>query len=361
MINLWRRRPEPEEEAPDLGPMPSIFEQPPPPPLALIPVRELLPPLWRITGEDGQALARSLRFLSDGRLLGAADERLARWELSEGKLLVAPAAGEASCTFDRRELRRRRDTMLGVSVLSNGEVALSADLDDLLSVGSLARPSGPLLVAFNSNEHPFDGHGYPDWEFEDCVTRTNSDFVMFAERDDPPFWFLNKTARVLTRLRQLPASGYQELVFVGQSSGGFAAILFAELLSYEFPACRIRSITVNPQTTHGSEHEQSIRAAAAPEMLPRFVEPDTLMQKDCGVADIRELVRMSKRKRGHLVEHRVLYDDGNAAEAYQAHPIDDLDGFHLQPVTLGLPHAQGIVSIRGSEHFRQALDWGLEP
>ena len=31
MINLWRRRPEPEEAAPDLGPMPSIFEQPPPP------------------------------------------------------------------------------------------------------------------------------------------------------------------------------------------------------------------------------------------------------------------------------------------------------------------------------------------
>jgi hypothetical protein len=96
-------------------------------------------------------------------------------------------------------------------------------------------------------------------------------------------------------------------------------------------------------------------------MLPRFVEPDTLMQKDCGVADIRELVRMSTRKRGHLVEHRVLYDDGNAAESYQAHPLDDLRGFHLQPVTLGLPHAEGIGSIRGSDAFRQALDWGMEP
>ncbi len=358
-MGLWRRKPA-EEVAPpvDIGPMPSIFDRPPPPPAALLTLGELIPPLWRLVTPDGAGGSDTLRFLPDGRMAGA-DGGTSRWSLADGRLMVGPDDGPPSWVFDRREKRSRRDALLGTAAGVEGEFVLAQNLDDLQTVYSLARPSQPLLIVFFSYAGRLDG---PDtqWEFAEFMAEGRIDLVLISERSDPPFWYLNKTARVLDRLRHLPVSGYRDFLFVGQGSGGFAAMMFAELLSYEFPDCRVRSVTVGAQTTHGPDHETAIRSLAEPAMLPLFIEADALSQKDCAVSGIRDLVRMSTRRRGELVEHRMLYDADNPAQAYYAHLVDDLGGFHLLPAGLGLPHGDGIDAIRGSEAFRTAFDWGRE-
>ncbi len=352
---FWRRKPAEAEEIIDAAPMPSIFERPAPPPLALLTVGELIPPLWTIADGDGAAIGERVRFMPDGRLLAGPG---GRWEQIEGRLLIRAAGGEA-WVFDRRETIARRDTIQGRIEGSGATITMRRDLGDLQTVHALRRPDDPLLVVFNSSENPFDGAG-TRWEFSEWIDEGAVDFVLVSERADPAFSFLNKTARVVDRLRHLLSAGYREILFLGCGSGGFAAMMFAELLSYEGDACRMRSVTLNPQTQYGPEHDEAIAAATDPAWLPPFVEADALSQKDTAFTSIRELVRTSTRRRGPHVEHRVLYDRANPAQAYYAHSLDDLTGFGLQPLDLGLPHRHGVDEIGRSQAFHDAMRWGRE-
>ena len=358
MIGLWRRKQSVEAVEPaEAMPMPSIFERPAPPPSALFTMGELIPPVWRMI--DATGAAETLRFLPDGRVLGASSGGAMRWELPGGCLTIGPEGGEPSWVFDRREHRDRRDVVLGRAESGGVEVALRRDLDDLQTAHSMRWPSTPILVVFNSASRPFDGRG-TDWEFDENLADHDVDFVLLSERGDPAFGYLNKTGRVLERLRLLPAAGYREFVFLGQGTGGFAALMFAELLSYEFHDCRIRSVTINPVTAHGADVETALRGAAEASMLPPFLQADALSQKDCAVSSIRDLVRMSTRRREGDIEHRLLYDQDNPAQSFYAHPVDDLKGFTLQPVALGLPHEDGMATIRRSDLFGAGLAWGRE-
>ncbi len=352
---FWRRKPAEAEEIIATSPMPSIFERPPPPALALLTVGQLIPPLWTITDGDGAAIGERVRFMPDGRLLAGPG---GRWEQTEGRLLIRTADG-AAWVFDRRETIARRDTVLGQIEGSGATITMRCDLGDLQTVHALRRPDDPLLVVFNSSEHPFDGAG-TRWEFSEWIDEGAVDFVLISERADPAFSFLNKTARVVDRLRPLLSAGYREILFLGCGSGGFAAMIFAELLSYEGDACRMRSVTLNAQTQFGPEHDQAIAAATDPARLPPLVEADALSQKDCAFTSIRELVRMSTRRRGSNVEHRVLYDGANPAQAYYAHSLDDLKGFDLRPLDLGMAHRHGVDELGRSQAFHDAMRWGRE-
>ncbi len=358
MVGFWRRKPVEEEAVAHSTPMPSIFDRPAPPPLPLFTLNELIPPIWRVDGADGASHGRAVRFLPDGRVLGTVDVADAHWRLEDGRLIVGPEAGDAVWSFDERETRSRREVVRGEHHATGDELLMRREADDLQTVVLLHRPSQPLSVVFNSSSNPATSE--TAWELHDMLHEGSTDLVLFAEASDPSFFYLNKTGRVLDRLRLLPAAGYRELLFIGQGSGGFAALMFAELLSYEFHDCRIRSVTINPHTALGAEHDAAIRQAAAPAQLPPFVDADALAQKDCPVAGIRDLVRMSIRRRGGQVEHRVLHDGGNAAQAYHAHAVSDLAGFGLRPTTLGLPHGEGIEVIRRSDDFQAALAWGRE-
>jgi hypothetical protein len=353
-MSLWRRnKPAAEPEPVFDGPMPSIFEKPKPPPLALFTLGGLIPPLWRVTSEGG-SLGEAIRFLPDGRVLGAFDARDARWAQADGMLTVSDGE-RAVWVFDRREMVAGRETVLGTA---EGEaIMLTPFLADLESVQLLADPNRPILVVFNSAASPIKTPE-TDWEFKEQVL-SGHDLTLFAEHGDPSFWFINKTGRVLDRLRHLPACGYRRFLFLGLGSGGYAALMFAELFSHEFHDCAVRSVTINPHTALGLEHEEAIRAACEPALLPSFPSPDVLAQKDCPVSSIRELVRMSTRRREGDVQHRLLYDEGSPAGVYFAHPLDDLSGFTLQGVQLGQPEAEGAAAILRSGIFADALAWGL--
>ena len=236
---------------------------------------------------------------------------------------------------------------------------MRVDLDDLHTAQSLRWPSRPMLVTFNSSARSSDEQG-TDWEWTAYLGDDNLDFTLFSERAPPSFCYLNKTARVMDRLRTLPQFGYREFLFVGKGSGGFAALMFAELLSYEFYNCRFRSLTVNPVTAHGQEIEDEIRQVADEQMRAPFLEADAASQKDCAVASIRELVRMSTRRRKGDVQHRLLFDQDNPAQAMYAYWISDLDGFSLFPAALGLRPDEGSNAIIGSEAFATGMAWGRE-
>ncbi len=359
MVGFWKRK-QPdvvvEEELVDLVPAASLFARPASPPPLLFTPGELIPPLWRV-GPGGSVDAVSVRFLPDGRVLGIEGLGTAGWELGAGHLTVR-TDGEAFWIFDRREMVHRREIVRGTTI-SGGEIEMLADLDDLRTAQSIRWPSRPIVVTFNSVAQPFNDQG-TDWEFTECLSDDRFDFMLFSERAPPSFCYLNKTARVLDRLRIVPQLGYREFLFLGQGSGGFAALMFAELLSYEFHDCRFRSLTVNPMTAHGKDIEDEIRQVADESVRAPFLDADAVSQKDCAVASVRELVRMSTRRRGGDVEHRILFDQDNPAQAMYAYWVSDLDGFSLCPTALGMRPDQGSAAIIGSEAFAAGLAWGRE-
>ncbi len=354
MIGRWRRRPaEGEEEAIDLGPVPSIFDRPPPPPPALLSVNEMFPPCWLVQDPEGAVLAR-LRLMPDGRVLGGPEG--ARWAQESGQLLIG-AERDPVWRFTAREDAAGRLVCRGTGG-GGAEVVLMPDLDDVHMAAVLRRPSAPLTIVFNSDLNPFRDEEMA-WEFAEHLR--SHDFVLFAEKDAPSFAYLNKTARVLDRLRVLPAIGYREFVFLGQGSGGFAAIMFAEMLGHAAADARIVSVTANPLSAFGAEHDEVMRERVEDaSMRPVCLDADTLAQKDCGWTTLREMVRMNLRRRGRHIAHRVLYDGHNPAQAYQATIIGDLEGFDFQPLALGLPPTEGSRTIAGSDLMGQAIDWARQ-
>ena len=354
MIGLWRRKPVQEEEgALDLGPVPSIFDRPPPPPPPLLTVNEIFPPCWLVQDGNGAVQAR-LRLMPDGRALGGPEG--ARWEQASGRLTIGAGAGPV-WNFTSREDAAERLACRGTDA-AGGEVLLMPDLDDVHMVAVLRRPSMPLTVVFNSDRNPFRGEEMV-WEFAEHLS--SNDFVLFAEKDEPSFAYMNKTARMVERLRMLPAIGYREFVFLGQGSGGFAAIMFAEMLGHAAANARIVSVTANPLSAFGTEHDEVMRERTGDaSMRPACLDADALSQKDCGWTTLREMVRMNMRRRGQRIMHRVLYDGGNPAQAYQATVIGDLSGFEFQPLSLGLPPEEGGRAIAASEPMSQAIDWARQ-
>ena len=351
MISLWRRKPAEEpQETIDLGPMPSIFDRPAPPPLPVLSVNEMFPPCWVVEREDGGRQAR-LRFMPDGRVLGGPED--AHWELVDGRLTISRNGG-AIWTFGARENVSGRLMLRGVDAAGLGALMMP-DLDDLHMVAVLRRPSAPLTIVFNSDQNPFREEE-TIWEFADHLS--SNDFVLFAEEAEPSFGYLNKTVRVLERLRMLPEIGYREFLFLGQGSGGYAAIMFAEMLGYASPGVRIVSVTCNPVTAIGGDHDEAVREAAVDAtMRPALPDADALTQKDCACTAIRDLVRMNQRKRGTRVTHRILYDAHNPAQAYYAKIIGDVTGFEYQPLALGLPPGEGCRMIAGSDLLTQSIAW----
>lgn len=322
----------------------------------------LVPPLWRFGRRGGDLISDRLRFLPDGRIGHSPNENERHWRLADGELHLLAADGRITTRFDRCQRHGARIELSGryQRTTAGPEIihTLTPNADDLhveMNVRGLERT---LLVTFGSVGRPYLGAQGTRWEFYKYPQQLDINLFRVAERTDPAFWYLNKTRRVLALLRGLVAENAGPVIAAGMSSGGFAAMLFAEMLSIEFPARPIRTVTVNPQTVHAPEHRRHLERTVDPRFLPAMIDDDALAQADTPVTSIPDLVTANMARRGD-VRHAIHLDAGNAVEAYHASFVENLPGFTTRPQHLGVPHVEGIEALfRSGAPFEDVRTFG---
>lgn len=217
---------------------------------------------------------------------------------------------------------------------------------------TLGGPKDILFVSFNSLKRPFNGLE-ARWEFYELPLKRGIDHVRFAERAPPDMWYLDKTRPIFSMLNGVIAQGYRLVVMCGLSSGGYASLLFTELLAPLFPRTLFKSFSINPQTTHGAA-ALAVMADMAQGYPPALIAAENMARRDRPETDIRVIAQTSPFREN--LEHRIFYDPLNPAEAYYVRHLDGLAGIALRPVPMGVGHLSACIEIFGRRVLHDELD-----
>ena len=300
---------------------------------------------WRFCRGNGDLLAERMRFLPDGSILGAAHPNEHGWKIQTGDALhILSATGETTTIFDRIDWIGPAPTLSGRFVQDQDLIhILTPNLEDMHVEIFQTKFRGGMLIIPTSRGRPFDGVT-TRWELWHLPREAGIDHMRLAEHNDSKCWYTNKTIRIMQQLRVFVALGYRSFCFFGLSSGGYAALLLAELLAAEYPGLKISSVSINPQTRLGDEvPEHFALANISPLFWPELITSEDLSQRDIAVFNIADLIRNAARK--SAVQHHVFHDAENPCEAYFIEQIDNLSGVMLHRYSHGLQHAAGIGKI----------------
>ena len=306
------------------------------------------PFVWRLGRGDGSVVSDRFRLLPDGRIAGDHHSNESAWAIADGRLLVFAADGAVTTAFDEitgtgSEIRLRGRFW---SLNESREVmhTLRPNLDDMHVEARLGDRDRPVFISFASHGKPYDpDRGTPRWEFFHLPIEERWNRIRIAERADPHFWYLNKTQRIVRALAASLGGTAGPVVMCGLSSGGFASMLYGELLTRACPDRAITTVSINPQTVHGASHRAFYERYVPLPMWPAMIEPDALAQRDIASAAIDALV-VAPGVRGNI-RHVVFYDELNLGELYQSAFIASRPGFTLRPRRLGLGPVEGIEHI----------------
>lgn len=354
MFGIGRRKRDPAADAdrtelhpplPDGGAMKMIFERLPERKLDLIERKALCPPLWRLVEQDGPLVVDRLRLLPDGRVLGGDP---ATWALTDGALHFTAASGEIAVAFRTVEQR------LGLTELA-GDILTGADPvpcrlvpnhDDLRTTATIGVSRHDLIASFGAGaEAASSGDATVCDRLADAAAaHFGTDRVTFLETAAPDFMFVNKTARVVEILKGLVLPGVSRVVMVGYGPGGFAALMFGELLAAALPDRDIRTLTVNALVDVDPAHFERSRGDTPDTFWPPMIEPDALAQRDTWFGDVVKIRETIRKKQGRIA-HTLLFDEGNPCAAHQAGLIGAFEGTERKGFALGLPYAEGARAI----------------
>lgn len=209
-----------------------------------------------------------------------------------------------------------------------------------------------LFVSFNSLKRPFNGHE-ARWEFYELPLKLGIDHIRFAELVPPDMWYLDKTRQIFSILNGVIGQGYRLVVMCGLSSGGYASLLFTELLAPLYPRILFKSFSINPQTTHGAA-ALAVMADMTQGYPPALIAAESFARRDLPETDIR-VIAQNSQFRGNL-EHRMFYDPLNPAEAYYVTHLDGLAGIALRPVPMGVGHLSACIEIFGRRVLHDELE-----
>ena len=321
--------------------------------MAVITEDLLLRQSWRFGRSDGSIIQPCLTFLPDGSLRpsGAAE---ARWAIKDGVMVLYTETGEESTRFARTH------RTVGGGCRMTGRFLLNIDafsyhfLDSLdtepplkesrlnLSM-SLTRESDVLLVTFNSAGRPVEG---PDthWEFYRLPDEFGLDSIRIAEARSPAMFYLDKTRLLRGIIGSAVAQGYKQVVSVGISSGGYIAMLMAELMCGDHPDVDFFTFVINPQAAHAESHRHFVTRYTRFGWTPLLLTDQAMSLRDVEATDLAVLMTTKQKWRGN-VHHAVYYDAGNLAEAYHASLIGSQPGVSLYPQELEMPHHLGAAAI----------------
>lgn len=318
---------------------------------------------WRFRLGNGHVIAERLVLEADGRIGGYSHPNEAGWRLIDGALLFVTAGGAVSTLFDRvLRLPDGSPCFQGYFQLDPGaekpmlhvlEPAGDLPYRPLTSVSLKLGDHPALLVIFNSAGSPFLGLRETHWEFHDLPHHVGIDALRFAEAA-PAFWYMDKQPEILDHLLALARGRYRQVLLLGMSSGGYAAIRAAEHLARADSSLDIASFSINPQTVHNP--------AARAWLTTHFEEPqrsivlggETTAALRGGVIDLPDLLREDLPQGARLIHH-VHFDSGNPSEAYHAGFLREMPRVQLHAHALGMDHAEGCAAIFASGQLQDAI------
>lgn len=325
---------------------------------------------WKLSTANGETISDRLRFLDNGAFYGCIDLFNVKWKIDGNALTFWNHEGKHVATFDHMFQSGPKPLILIGREHQNGEIdpglyltpispCRGASTASFQSRIPLNGKKDVLLVIFNSLGIPFDGYN-THWEFYDLPHRLDVSHVNFAQissslsLDIQPTWYLDRIEEVCNTLSGLLSQGYSTCILCGGSSGGYASLLFSEILCRSFPNVTFRTFSINPQTVLSEKHQSYLELAIDREFLAARINHDHLAKRGLVAHDIPEVIRTEPQNNLNI-KHHVFFDSLNPAENYHTGQIKDFSSVQLHPLPLGLPHVQSCAKF----HEAQILEKGV--
>lgn len=227
--------------------------------------------------------------------------------------------------------------------------------DRILTESRLGNCREFLLVTFNSLGKPFSGV-LNEWEMYQLPNHLSVDYLRFSATSTPRTWYADKIDRVYPMLRAAVLMGYRQFVFVGVSAGGYAALLFSEMLGEEFKNISIKTMVFNATLLPGEKHRAQLLKFDEPLRSSLPVSP--LTRSDNGKVDIPDILADSNC---YNILHEIHYDSLNEFETYQIAQIEARNNIRLVPSPLNLPHGLGTIKFYRSGLITKSVRKLLPP
>ena len=307
--------------------------------------------MWRFHYEGGGDICRIMQLVRDGLIVNFDARNEKSWAIRHGKFVFINEHGIVSSRFDVVTETSGRIQLVGPHLLGDRRfnvvltsyLAYNPSLPDQASCHirvELGRSAKSLVITLNSRGFCYNGDTrQTNLEMTGFGPSLGLDTIHIAEHEGRCAWYADKIEYLTKTLAPLFA-GYQQLFFIGMSSGGYGAILLAERLAGSVTAQCI-SISINPQTTLLKKHYEEIAKRFPPRLLPLGIADDALL------ACVKEHLHLPDiiSSGPGLVSHNIFFDSGNGAECYYAALLEGVRGCHMIGIPLGLTHPQGIGRI----------------
>lgn len=175
------------------------------------------------------------------------------------------------------------------------------------------------------------------------------DYMRFSSTNTPRSWYSDKIDRVYPQLKSCVLAGYKKIVFCGMSAGGYASIMYAELLSEEYKDHDIETISFNPTLLLGKKYFSEISQFAEP--IRSSLPPKPLNRLDKRPVDIPDIVSRGSGR----VRHEIHFDSLNIFETFQVEKMPKLPNVTLVPHAFGVGHGAGTIKIFNSGVIHDAI------
>ncbi|WJS84294.1 hypothetical protein [Paracoccus sp. TOH] len=325
---------------------------------------ELLSNSWTLMRGDGLVLAPSVQFDPSGRLEELDHHGEARWELSADALRFFTETGVTSSTFAHCQgLQRGERRLVGWFDLEGAERFLHILRPNegfparrLASIYEDLGRSDVLTVIFNSAGNLLKPFAETQWEFYRLPYTMGTDTVRFAEGSQP-HWYLDQRDQIIGQLRHIITGKYRKILFLGISSGGYAAIYFSEEIARLCPGYEIFCYAIQPQVMQNQQARRDFVSRFDMPMRSIILTDHAARNIGPLVLDLPVLVRRGQA-RERPVRHQIYFDGENPSEIFHVSNLEGFNNVTLNPLPLGLPHAKGCNAIFRS--FRVQSEMMLE-
>ena len=326
----------------------------------------LLKGYWKYRRIDGSIIANQMTFSADGSVGDGRSYNDSRWEVNGGILTVYGQDGTETIAFDKININengrlrmegrwKRNSNVTVIHVLEERPNRAISDVTvNRLHVNtSLSDSSESIIISFNSAGRPCNGED-TRWEFYQLPIDLCCDYFRISETWKPMSWYMNKILKIMDLLRSAMKREYRKVALCGVSAGGYASILFGELLSKEYKNTKFHTFSINPTLLHDEPHRTFIENVPHSVRL-ECISPEALALRDIGPANIPDIVALRSPRDGKNVSHKIYYDSGNQYEAYQNKFVSDLSSFSFHPYNLGKGHGAGAQEIYRTGVVHQAI------
>lgn len=309
--------------------------------------KKLIGNWWVYRAGDGHIYGEVF-FEADGRIVGYEHPNEYAWGFEGDQLYFLSKDGNVTIVFEPPVMR------------STGELFFTRDIEDkewrvtlepVVSETEVVHSrlyaelcltphdkSNTLMIIFNSADCIFSNEEVT-WEFYSLPISERVDYLRMAESSDPG-WYIDKKDEVIG-LMESCAKKYKKIIVLGVGTGGFAAILYAEMLAKHYGGKLIRTFTINPQTDHSEKMASHMREQYQRPHRGRLISDERFMHADISLLS---LVKNMQDSSGNL-RHKIYYDSGSLVEKDYLVEIGYFEHVDFKSYSFGYNHSDAIWHI----------------